>query len=992
MSSALRSDQVELIQMLMAELASVSDPSVDCDSLSLYEYMQESAQTLESLTNAAELLAMNDLANHWRWLKDNFLLIADSLLNLGQLQPAEVVRALCGWHQVYVGILSAISNQTDQNDVKKLRELFLHFTTLSIWQNPLTATESSQLINHIMQSEVVCEDASTKIPTQVSAELISMELSDQVNTDLFEGLLVELPNQVEQFSRAINNYVQNGDLKSKKEFLLVAQRVAHTIKGAANVVGIKGLANLMHFTEDLLEEIDLADQLPPSNICQLLVDVSDTLAVLSDALLDGDRSGHSVGEWEIGVMQAVLDAYHAIHADRLQEGVKIGLASYKKDLSSTRNEQPQKKLSIASNGLDQINSNRITDSQSDPIKVQVEPTQDAADSSQLLVRIKEDRAQDLLRLAGENAIANNQLQTQVETLKLQLQHIQQLHHKLFQITEEFGHLIEVKELFSAKQKSAKDSELDPLELDRYNELHSFFHQLQEFATDAQDAIAQAQQQSRGLDEIGHQQHTANRIVQGHLLEMRMIPVSQLESRFARCVRQAARMTQKNVQFIFNGGDTQIDSRLLHDMVDPIMHLLRNAVDHGFSSVENLTDARVELRFYLQGQFIYIQVIDNGAGLQIDRISQKAKSLGFVQPAHASDDVLKTWYKQLIFSPGFSTRDTITQTSGRGIGLDVVADRVAHAKGRITVDSEQANGCTFTIRLPMTMIAEQALLVKQGNQPLVITARGVEQLLFLDHEFLREDSQGWTYLFNDEPLRILSLSQLARLPDMPPTLPANAQSLLLVEGLPGQQVGVLVERVLASREMVVKPLNGLTLPISGMVGASILGDGSVAPVLDVQQLVIDFWQAGYEWTSQISADSLETKRQQLSVLIVDDSLSTRKSLAQFVGDLGLDVRTAKDGFEAVNAIQESIPDLILVDMEMPRMNGLELTAHVRAQASWEHIPIIMITSRNTEKHRQLAQAAGVNKYLTKPFSEDELLHEVQLWIQQPLSFPRQQLIS
>ena len=204
-------------------------------------------------------------------------------------------------------------------------------------------------------------------------------------------------------------------------------------------------------------------------------------------------------------------------------------------------------------------------------------------------------------------------------------------------------------------------------------------------------------------------------------------------------------------------------------------------------------------------------------------------------------------------------------------------------------------------------------------------------------------------------------------------------MLVVEALPGQRVGVLVDRVLASREMVVKPLTPFTPQIAGIIGATVLGDGAVAPVLDVQQLVLDMLQSGVnalDWMADSLRISQQVAASKPMALIVDDSLSTRRSLAQFVGDMGMEVRTAKDGFEAIEILQEQTPHIMLVDMEMPRMNGLELTAHVRANESTRHIPVIMITSRNTEKHRNLATAAGVDTYLNKPFSEEELLHHIQ----------------
>lgn len=564
-------------------------------------------------------------------------------------------------------------------------------------------------------------------------------------------------------------------------------------------------------------------------------------------------------------------------------------------------------------------------------------------------------------------------------------HIGQLHNKLTQLTEEFGQLIEVRELFNSGNKNVNDDGLDPLELDRYNELHSFFHQLQEFAIDTRDAIYQTQGQLRELEDLTYEQQVTNRASQNHLLEMRMIPASNMEARFQRCVRQACRLTGKQARFRLRGGDTMIDSRVLHELVDPLMHLLRNAVDHGIEPGEEreLTgksiEGLVELQFTMQGQSIIVRVTDDGAGLNRERIAAKACDLALTPPTDSNPDITELWLKQLIFAAGFSTRDQVSQTSGRGIGLDMVADRVNELKGRISVDSRPQQGCEFSIRLPMPMVAEHGILIASGKHRVAIAARGVEQLLFLENGSLANRGEQLRYRYDQNDIDVFHIAQLAQLPGSISINAIDAHALLVVESIPGQRVGILIERVIASREMVVKPLTAYTPVVPGIIGATILGDGRVAPVIDVQQLVLDMLQSGInstDWMANAMRISQKAVTARPMALVVDDSLSTRRSLAQFVGDMGMDVRTAKDGFEAIEILQEQTPHIILVDMEMPRMNGLELTAHVRANEITKNIPVIMITSRNTEKHRNLANAAGVDTYLNKPFSEEELMHHIQ----------------
>ncbi len=971
--SVLTPDQQELLAILAGELqalldislASVEEPS--CAPA----HLQDSSEVLDNFANAAELIGLTGLATAWRCLRDNFI----ALSQVGVCPTDEQVLLVDSWIIYFLGFLEHLSSgEIAAKDIAPVIE----FLTQPAWPQPLNAAQQTQLAENLLSAEITAnEDDIHRLPTLATAEMLSLVVSDDINPDLFEGLMIELPTQVVQFTDQLNLFSRSRNAAA----LSSAQRIAHTLKGAANVVGISGLANFMHFSEDLLEEIAKHDEPLTPAIKNLLLDMSDTLASMLDCLTSTNLS--VIGGFELGVMQQVLDAYHAIRAQGFSDFVSetsngdASISYADVNIAAALND-PESVVSSA----DELNTDNV------------QPIPTIQESLAAHLRIKEETAQDLLRLAGESAISTNRLQTQVTDVKQQVQHIGALHNKLTQLTEEFGHLIEVRELFNSRSKNSGDDldplELDPLELDRYNELHSFFHQLQEFAIDTRDAIYQTQGQLRALEDLTFEQQVTNRSSQNHLLEMRMIPAQHFEARFQRCIRQACRLTGKQARFQLRGGDTMIDSRILHELVDPLMHLLRNAVDHGIESAAEREQSGksiegvVELQFAVQGQSIVIRVVDDGAGLQRERIAQKARELAITPPtitpaADANADVTDLWLKQIIFAAGFSTRDQVSQTSGRGIGLDMVADRVNELKGRITVDSRPHMGCEFSIRLPMPMITEQGLLIASGKHSLAISSRGVEQLLFLEESALTNNGEQLRYRFNQQELDVFHIAQLAQLPGVLAINAIDAHALLVVETLPGQRVGVLVDRVLASREMVVKPLTAFTPQITGVIGATVLGDGAVAPVLDVQQLVLERLQRGInalDWMADALRMSQQVTATKPMALIVDDSLSTRRSLAQFVGDMGMEVRTAKDGFEAIEILQEQTPHIMLVDMEMPRMNGLELTAHVRANESTKHIPVIMITSRNTDKHRNLASAAGVDTYLNKPFSEEELLHHIQ----------------
>lgn len=950
-------DQQDLIELLTGELQKQLDDSLLRSDAVSGPYLLQLAEELQHLTEAAGMIGLQGLNLAWQHVTNNLLHWSENTEQVSSDQQ----NLIDSWVIYSLDYLQQIiMNTLTEESIQPFSELLLS----DDWVEKIPEAKQPLLIEQLLHIELHDEpiDEANQLPTKAVMEMLSLSLSDDINPELFEGLMMELPSQVNQFSACIAEFNASGNDQS----LAAAQRVAHTLKGSGNVVGVTGLANFMHFSEDLLDEIARYKLPPPRPLKALLIDIADTLATLLDLLLVGE----SAGKQELTVMQHVLDAYHLIREQGFS-AFEVGTQETNSPLTTY----------MADSTLTEATA-----------ELSVTPTAPAAEENTGInlqealsshIRVKEEVAQELLRLAGNSAITTNRLQSQVDDVKQQLNHMAYLQTKLNALTEEFGHLIEVQTLFSARSVAHGISGLDSLELDRYNELHSFFHQLQEVVTDTRDGMHQTRNQLRSLEEQAFEQQVHNRDVQTLLLGMRMIPAMNLESRFQRCVRQACRLTGKEAELIIEGGETMIDTRVLNDIVDPIMHLLRNAVGHGIETEEQRFAlgkpliGKIILRFFSQGQHIAVEIIDDGQGINYQKIKQRAENLSLAIPDHLESEALTRWLNQLIFAPGFTTSDAVDQTSGRGIGLDMVADRIGLMKGRVSVESDLGVGCRFVLRLPTMMISEHSLLIKSGSEKLAIVARGVSQLLYVTAEDIDYTDDRPRFFFKEDWIDVVPLDLLASHGEQ--LAGHEIRALLIVEPFAEKAMGVLIEQVLASREMVIKPLSTHTPIIAGVIGATILGDGGVAPVLDIQQLAIDFLAKGFDYQEikrRVLNDQVDHRLERPLALVIDDSLSSRRALAQFISDSGLDVATAKDGFEAVDLLQRKRPAIIFVDMEMPRMNGLEFTAHVRADEMTRDIPVIMVTSRNTEKHRKLAQAAGVDDYLTKPFVEDELLAHLQ----------------
>jgi chemosensory pili system protein ChpA (sensor histidine kinase/response regulator) len=465
-------------------------------------------------------------------------------------------------------------------------------------------------------------------------------------------------------------------------------------------------------------------------------------------------------------------------------------------------------------------------------------------------------------------------------------------------------------------------------------------------------------------------------LQDGLLRTRMVPFSQLAPRLLRLVRQTAGSLNKRAMLEVIGGEGEMDRSILDRMLAPMEHILRNAVSHGIETAEVRRAAgkdetgRITIYLNREGNDVVITVSDDGAGLNLDAIRRRAIERGLLEPGAKikDDDVM-----QLVLEPGFSTVKEVTQISGRGVGTDVVVSEVKQMGGSLEIDSQPGRGTSFSIRLPFTLAISEALLVELGDEVFAVphpTIEGVVRINIAELTRCYEGKQAsFQYAGHDYQVRYLGnlLGTLgANIADGRKWLP-----LMLVRS--GEhRVAIQVDRILGNRQIVVKSVGVQLSSVRWISGGTILADGRVALILDVSALVrMDVVHS----TSSI-ADMLQSKaEQQVKVMVVDDSITVRKVTTRLLKRHNMEVITAKDGVDAVAQLQEQKPDVMLLDIEMPRMDGYELARHMRNSGELSDIPIIMITSRTGDKHRNLALSLGVKRYLGKPYQETDLLDNI-----------------
>ena len=857
--------------------------------------------------------------------------------NLSQVIAGNIPQTLNKDIVPYLKRFSTLSlNYLNDMDDSELISQLVTPLYFSGWTNEINIDKDT-LAKELLSPRLLIEDDIEIRATQATVEDISLKLPEDVNQQLLNTLLQELPIQTEAFTQSITQLVEgNASLQDIEK----AQRIAHTLKGAANTVGIVGIATLTHHIEDIFDVFTSSKRLPGKNLADILMNAADVLEMMSESLLGLGE----VPDQALSVLQQILDWANLID----QEGI------------------PEDDAQIQLTQTD----DSAADSDTSHLNEIAAPT---------MLRVPATLMDELLRIAGESIILGGQLQERLRKAVEQTELVHEQNTLYQQLVFELEQIVDVQGLTANKPDSKKNEIFDSLELEQYNELHTVTHRLVEAATDSKELTLSIEDELNNLDTLLVDQSRLQKENQNIVMQTRMVPVQNIVPRLQRSIRQTSRTTNKNVSLNVEGSETLMDSDVIDDLIDPIMHILRNAIDHGIET-ESVRESKgkslsgnINLSFSRDGDHIVVRCVDDGAGLDFDSIRNTAIKKNFITSEQKlSDDELT----RLIWLAGFTTRDTTTQVSGRGIGMDAVYNQIAAMKGTISINSEKDKGCTVELRLPLTLISVHAILVKLRKQTIAVSNRGIGQILSPgDGQLIRKNDE-YTYQLNDEVYNAFDIETLLHQPCDQRNNDREERSVLLVNDETGRQYAVTVEHIIANQDLIVKQLGAYIPDILGIEGATILGDGSVAPVLDIPGLIRTASNSDISPLIEQRLADAEKIKDNLVALVVDDSLSARRSLAEFVQDIGYDVRMARDGIEALEVIETKIPDIILVDLEMPRMNGLELTTHIRSKSSTKDIPVIMITSRSTEKHREMADAAGVNNYLTKPFSEDELLENIQ----------------
>ncbi|HQU50743.1 MAG TPA: response regulator, partial [Casimicrobiaceae bacterium] len=600
-------------------------------------------------------------------------------------------------------------------------------------------------------------------------------------------------------------------------------------------------------------------------------------------------------------------------------------------------------------------------------------------TARAMLRVRADLIDRLANEAGEVAIARARVEGELRALKANLLELTGSVIRLRgQVREiEIQAESQIQSRMSAVQSVQEG--FDPLEFDRYTRFQELTRSLAEGVNDVSTVQQSLLKNLDDADAALLAQARLSREVQQRLFSIRTVPFGSLSERLYRILRRTARELDKRANLEISGGQTELDRSVLEKLVGPLEHLLRNALDHGIESREARIAAgkretgEIALTVRQAGNEVLIELNDDGRGIDLGRVRQRAVEVGMIAPDAQPTEAQLV---ECIFRPGFTTTSKVTQISGRGVGMDVVRADIAALGGRVEVATRPGQGTTFTLYLPLTLAVAQTVLVRAGGRLWALPSPMVEQVQQVKAEALLQlyvarevEWQGRSYPFHYLP-RLLG--DTAHNPES-----ARHNPVLLLRS--GQtRAAVHVDEMVGNQEVVVKNIGPQLARVSGIAGATVLGNGEIVliinPVALAQRADVEPFDPNAEQrVARVAA--LPEQRRPL-IMVVDDSLTVRKITSRLLQREGFDVVTAKDGIDALQVLSEQTPDVILLDIEMPRMDGFEFTKTIKADAKHSHVPIIMITSRTAEKHRNLARELGVDLYLGKPYQEEDLLRSLR----------------
>ena len=601
------------------------------------------------------------------------------------------------------------------------------------------------------------------------------------------------------------------------------------------------------------------------------------------------------------------------------------------------------------------------------------------------VRVRADLLDNLVNFAGEVSIYRSRLEQQTNNFRYNITEFDDTVSRLREQLRQFEIETETQIEYKNEELSSAQESFDPLEMDRFTTMQHLSRAMMESLGDLDSLRGILNNLTRESETLLLQQSRVNTDLQEGLMRTRMIPFSGQAARLRRIVRQTCSELGKHAELHLEGVDSELDRTVLERIISPIEHMLRNAIAHGIESPEDRLKAgksaegNIHFTISNEGSEILIKIQDDGAGIDLEAVRSKAISKGLI---NTETPVTKDMLLEMIMQSGFSTAESVSQIAGRGVGMDVVNTEIKQLGGIFSIDTEKDKGTSFTVSLPLTLAITRALMVMIGDDSYAVPLLSVDGVERVNVNQIKEiiDSEDQQYSWVGENYKFMHLGTVMGINEM--KLDDDQQISMLMVKSGEHRAAILVDSLLGSREIVVKSVGPQLSTLRGISGATIMGDGSVVLIIDLATIIR--LEATTDQTDFVASAPIVVEKEEDTtpvVMVVDDSITVRKVTTRLLERNEMQVVAAKDGVDALSQLQETIPDIMLLDVEMPRMDGFELATNMRNDPRLENIPIIMITSRTGQKHRDRAATIGVNIYMGKPYTEADLLDNIHVLIGQ-----------
>lgn len=915
--------------------ASLDEWQKDKDNLLQVAELQRDLHTFKGGARMAEINAIGDLAHELEDLYEG--------LSLGRLAATDQLFDLL--HLCHDRLADMVNSLANQQTIKSAPELITAIQLFITGESlELPVDENTEEVESSPQETVIDQ------PESISVATMALDADEEV----VEIFLEEAEELMEELDNAILQWQGEPEKLEHNESI---QRILHTFKGGARIAGLSEIGDLAHNMEDELQRRLVNKQAADDALFKKLHEEYDLIASRIDSVqlwLNQGAQGPLVIETQV---EAAPSQSQQAPSEQASNVVPLPLTKPSPDVQQDTQATQAQAASQA---------------------------QQARIQPQEMVKVPAELLDGLVNLAGETSISRGRLENQVTDFSYTLEEMDSTLDRLKDQLRRLDIETEAQVLFRREQQGPDYEDFDPLEMDRYSQLQQLSRSLVESASDLIDIKATLLNKTKDAETLLLQQSRVNTELQEGLMKTRMVPFSRLVPRLRRIVRQVGQELGKQVELHVSNAEGEMDRSVLERLISPLEHMLRNAVDHGLESQEKRIAAgkpetgNIYLDLSRDGGDVVLRLADDGAGVNLQAVRNKAIERGLLT---ANTQLPDQEILQFILQAGFSTAEKVTQISGRGVGMDVVNSEIKQVGGTVVIDSQEGKGTEFVIRLPFTVSVNRALMTKVGDALFAIPLNSIEGIVRISAknllELYKQDKPVYHYGGREYQLdylgNLLRDENTVRLSDSNTPMPV-----VLVRG--SQPAAIQVDTLMGSREIVVKTLGPQFNSVLGVSGGTILGDGSVVIILDLPNMMRHVNSLEYKQHVQLQHQAeaqLERADDGItSVLVVDDSVTVRKVTTRLLERNGMEVRTAKDGIDALEVLQDHIPDAVLLDIEMPRMDGFEVATQMRHHSVLKNVPIIMITSRTGDKHKERAMSIGVNEYLGKPFQEEILLSKIK----------------